>query len=835
MKLRLLAAAVVAAAISAWAVSAGMAAPIPFFEPVTTNVPYLAWRGEELRLVKCATDETDGAATVSVLRGAVDGSRRFDADWLVEDWSGPQFDRPQLETSTVRFFFGNGEYAGDPCVKADFVSLKAGLAQIKLVVTDARTGNPVLKHQFLAGWLGLNTPTIRELGSTTQPGGGGALGDPTGDGRFFAGGLPGRVQVQVTGNLPLGNNFTELGLPASINLPTEANGDTFWDDLAQKMATTSVALPFYRDAPWRMWDIHDDRATTEGHVAPGPQCNQIAAATTIDAVDACLGARLYFGDGEYSRAFGDRSLDPTFGPFDPLRPDETLLSDGKLDAGDVPMPSAIVQVGIAPNTGSATDIGGVGSLAITDDSGGPSDGRLIGVFKCIPYSRDNKCTSASGPHPPTIPNVAPPPFGPAAHNHYAPYYSRWQPATTATVDGSLDDGAPLVREASGNDGPGVGNNFPGYRGSGLYDYWQFVDVLSTAADGPTNCLRRFNDSTPEFRRRPSGPQNVLLFSDEHGEAQAYFNPGLGFFFDNLVAPNGNGGCDLRGIDVLGVADISAVARYPYQKVTDPDKPSGTIRKVVRSLFRKEVSCVPKSGLTGPETNTAFICTATAIDIDGTPFANERVCFTTGGTGAETIFAFPIGSPGERQGDFTICVRTNSSGQAQVEVLGKCGTGNVFALFVDERILRVTTFTFGCPTGGGGGGTTTTTTTTAGAPAGASAPAGVLSVPAAPASVINALAQQVTGTQGAQQRSAQPAAKLAVVRVEKHIFAKQTARYVVVRVNGKAKTARIQVTLVSRKGKVLGKVTRVVPTNRLVRVPNLKVPKATVNARVSVLG
>ena len=841
MKLRLLAAAVAAAAISAWAVSAGLAAPNPFFEPLTTNVPYLAWRGEELRLVKCATDETDGAATVSVMKDAVDGSRRFDVDWLVEDWSGPQFDRPQLETSTVRFFNGNGEYAGEPCVKADFVSLKAGLAQIKLVVTDARTGNPVLKHQFLAGWLGLNTPTIRELSAADQPGGGGALGDPTGDGRFFARGLPGRVQVQVTGNLPLGNNFTELGLPASINLPTEANGDTFWDDLAQRMATTSVALPFYRDAPWRMWDIHDDRATTEGHVAPGPQCNQIAAATTIDAVDACLGARLFFGDGEYSRVFGDRSLDPTFGPFDPLRPEETLLSDGKLDAGDVPMPSALVEVRIAPNSGSATDIGGVGSLAILNTQPPAGADPLIGVFKCIPYSRDHKCTSASGPHSPTVPNVAPPPFGPAAHNHYAPYYSRWQPATTATVDGSLDENASLVREASGNDGPGVGNNFPGYRGSGLYDYWQFVDVLSTAAGGPTRCPRIFNQQTPVFRQRPSGPQAVLLFSDEHGEAQAYFNPGTGFFFDNLVTPNGNGGCDLRGIDILGVADISAVARYPYQKVTDPDKPSGTIRKVVRSLFSKEVSCVLKSGLTGPEAGTAFICTATAIDIDGTPFANERVCFTAGGTGAERIFAFPIGSPGELLGSFTLCLRTNSAGQAQVEVLGKCGTGNVFALFEDERILRVSNvFTFGCPPGGGGTTTTTTTTTTA-APAGAqSAPTGVLSAPAAPAAVIQQIVQQATGTQGAQQRTAQPAAKapkakLAVVRVEKKAFAKQTARYVVVRVNGKAKTARIRVTLVARNGKVLSRVTRVVPTNRLVRVPNLKLPKAAVNARVSVLG
>jgi hypothetical protein len=480
----------------------------------------------------------------------------------------------------------------------------------------------------------------------------------------------------------------------------------------------------------------------------------------------------------------------------------------------------------------------VGSLAIIDNTTPPGFDPYIGVFKCIAYSRDHKCTSTTGSHPSTTPAVAPPPFGPAAHNHYAPFYSRWQPATFATVDSSLDSDAYVAREASGNDGPPIGNNFPGYRGSGLYDYWQFVDVLSSAEDGPTHCLQR-NDSygNPIYRSQPVGPQDVLLFSDEHGEAQAYFNPGTGFFFDNLVQPNGNGGCDLRGITTLGTADISAVARYPYQKTTDPDKPSGTIRKTVTSLFNKSVTCTPKSGLTGPEANTAFICTATAIDIDGTPFANEKVCFTTGGTGAEVIFPFPITAHAERLGDFTLCVWTDANGQAQVEIIGKCGTGNVFAVFVDEGILRVFgPFTFGCPTGGGGGGGTTTTTTTVGAP-GSAAPAGVVSVPAAP----NSVTQQIVATARAnggtaagtavKPAAANPKARLAVVRIQKKLFAKQTARYVLVRVNGTAKTARVQVTLVKRNGKTLSKVTRSVPTNKLVRVPNLKLPSAALHARV----
>ena len=96
------------------------------------------------------------------------------------------------------------------------------------------------------------------------------LGDPLGDGNFVAGGLPGRVSVRVRGSLPLGNNFTELGLPPAIVLPVEFDGTTvYWDDLARALATTSDARPFYRDAPWRMWDIHDDGRADRGPREPG--------------------------------------------------------------------------------------------------------------------------------------------------------------------------------------------------------------------------------------------------------------------------------------------------------------------------------------------------------------------------------------------------------------------------------------------------------------------------------------------------------------------------------------------------------------------------------------
>ena len=56
----------------------------------------------------------------------------------------------------------------------------------------------------------------------------------------------------------------------------------------------------------------------------------------------------------------DSSTSPTSGPFDPNFPNETYLPDGKVDAGDAPMPAARIDFAIAPNTPGSTN--GVGSF-----------------------------------------------------------------------------------------------------------------------------------------------------------------------------------------------------------------------------------------------------------------------------------------------------------------------------------------------------------------------------------------------------------------------------------------------------------------------------------------
>ena len=57
------------------------------FDPEATNVPYLAWRGEQVRLVKCFTEEELGAAFE---QGLPVGT------FVIEDWSGDPHQRPNF-------------------------------------------------------------------------------------------------------------------------------------------------------------------------------------------------------------------------------------------------------------------------------------------------------------------------------------------------------------------------------------------------------------------------------------------------------------------------------------------------------------------------------------------------------------------------------------------------------------------------------------------------------------------------------------------------------------------------------------------------------------------
>src|SRR5207248_9501999 len=128
-------------------------------DPQLTNIPYLAWRGEEVRLVKCDPDVLP-LLTVAQ-RQQLAQSAQFGiwfGDVLLVDWSGdPNVVQPQLEPGTVSMFFRS--FDAVPCVAATVVSEKAGLAQFKLVVTanlSLASGSPftnvpeviTVKHDF---------------------------------------------------------------------------------------------------------------------------------------------------------------------------------------------------------------------------------------------------------------------------------------------------------------------------------------------------------------------------------------------------------------------------------------------------------------------------------------------------------------------------------------------------------------------------------------------------------------------------------------------------------------------------------------------------------------
>ncbi|MBN1527788.1 MAG: hypothetical protein JW895_01925 [Thermoleophilaceae bacterium] len=683
-------------------------------DPQTTNIPYLAWRGEQIRLVKC--DPAIGEEGASV-------------DWLVEEWTGPGL-KPQIETSTITGF--------EDCVAADIVSLEPGLARVKLVVSD-ESGTAILKHQFLSIWMSLNKPSIDEVGQA-DPTGNSRLGDPPGDGIFTAGDLNGRIQVKVTGTFP-GHGGISYTLPDA------------WPALASVLADDSDSDP---DNNAARWDIHDDLAKTEGHVSGycGP------GTAVVDAVDNCKLPST--ASGPFSRVYGDSSGPNTVGPFDPLVL-STLLGDGNLNAGDAPMPAARVDVQIAKNTGG-TDIGGVGSLE-------PAD-------KAEVYSRDTNGTAS-------------------AHNYYAPFYSAWIPATSR----------PGL--SSGIDGPAQGNNFRGFLVDGQYDYWEFAEVLRSEVARSTQCLRR-TDQAPAYRQTPAGPQNVAVYTDEHGEAQVEYNPGTGAYYDAVGAiKNDNGGCDLEDVDLLGRSVITATARYPYQPVSDPAKASDPLTKQVKSLFTKYLGYFTKGP--GTANSTARIVVAHAQDVDGRAFANERVCFFvddeadgafgfSGTTGPANARFTVGGSDAPLLGNAPVCRYTDANGNAAVEVINSDPQSiNVVAYFVPEGILRDIDVEFG----------------TAATPT----PPGDFDddPPARGAEGTNPPTESVLKSVGAT--SVKKKAKKAVsssIRVAR-LVKKGGKVYLVVKVKSNVRYAKLRVKVLNKHGRKMAVKTKRIRTNRTVKL------------------
>jgi hypothetical protein len=761
-------------------------------DPMDTNVPYVAWAGEEVRLVKC-TDEP-----------------RFpdidaDAEWAIVDSSVRQrtgdlrdpvfFDDADRRTAP---FDGAGEQDGRICWAIDIESVHPGMTRVKMAVdNDAASGSPVLKHDFLIIWLGMNSPTLTELGESAFPGI--DLGDPDGgnpanfvprdidgDGDLEFG--PGLIRATVTGS------FNDLH-DVARTLPAD------WAALAGVYAFDQTGYNPSR------WDIHDDQLETEGHT-PTSFCLPPKTAT-VDAVDNCLGNQ---GLGELapqSRVIGGTFA--TVGPFDPARPGTSFLPDGKLDAGDAPMPAARVDL---------TLTGGVGALEAAD--------------KHEIYSRDR--TGEPSAANPTN-----------AHNLYAPFYAALIPADASQI-------ADSFYTTSGTHGA-LANNFPGYQVGpfagilGVYHYWDFYNTHSR--NGFNTCrdvggTGQFGDD--EFIPLPTGIDEATVYTDEHGEALAWFNPDVGAA---LVASN-QGLCDLgpvNGPALLGTATINAEAMDPFQLTFNAPRLATPLVKNVFELAGKSLDCIPKSPI------EAF-CVEVIRDIRGNAVEGAPVSFTREPRGLMapgSLAIAPYDTRGQvvvSQTEDRIVIRTNELGQAGIVVKSTLpglvdidaeNVGTVNGGFGVERVrcLRFAGDGVTLPTDGPtcvaptDGGTTIPTPPPGGGTGGTPPTVNTPTTPQGTSATVVSLAGNPVPAAAPAPAAKKPVAKAAALKLTSaRLVFKNGKRYLVVRVNGTAKSAKIRITLVMRTGKATKPVVRTIRTNAAVRVANLQVGKHVRTVRVA---
>jgi len=653
--------------------------------PQSANVPYVAWIGEHVRLVACDPSINSGLQY---------------ANFAVEDWSGYQFQPPTpdgdagnnlgqiFDPGPSAFFTSSdadhatGEEGQEGCVATDYKSLNPGLSRIRLVVREQGTDRVVYSHQFLVIWLQANKPVLSEASLTgsgtetfqSQLNGTGQynlsryLGDPAGDGTlhpspFDPETAPNQekalIQIKVTGTFPVVKEspLSNILANSSYTLPDD------WAALAETLASSSEETEPPGSNPG-LWDIHGSPGTGNGNGN---------AATTEGPLKADF----------FRPAFGNFTSGETatVGPYDSEAANETLLSNGELNADDAPMPALRIDVRLAKNTGGS-DLGGVGDIS--------------GASKALIYSHNFDGDAG------------------AEGNLYNPYYGEYIPSTDRPVN-----------EASGIDGSSPGGDFPGFLNKHPEPYTFWTSVLSSEpreAGHPTGCLRRApgrsTDATPEddYFTPGGGFLRETFYTDERGEAYVTYTPGDGFYFERLgVSSDTNEGCDLASLyeQEIGHASISATDVYPYEPVDYRSETSEPLVKTVKSLWLKETYEFPK-GTTAADQNIRIIV-AKAQDIDGNPFVGEEVCFnTTADSGiasfdghlvdTEGLLGFGAGTtvylsgssvidPSD-EGSNHLCERTNSQGLAAIEVTNSTESEvDVTTHYINEGITRDHMFSF----------------------------------------------------------------------------------------------------------------------------------------------
>jgi len=524
----------------------------------------------------------------------------------------------------------------------------------------------------------------------------------------------GLVDVKVTGSFPIedappsttnANYFASVTKgTGSITLPNS------WVALANLMATSSTQNTADNTQPTggSLWDIHGGPTNPAGHAGSGPNTTK-APNTGIcgwdlgpfgqstDAVDDCVSDGA--GDGNpyaFSRVYGDvTTLGGSVGPYDALAPNATLLSDGRLNSDDAPMPALPITLKIAANSGNAGDISGIGGL--------------YGVAKYMVYSHDFDSSDASpagSGHPTALTSTG-------TANLYNPFYESYIPSTLRPIQ----EASGVTGVYQGGGAGTSGTDFPGFSlgWTDPYVYWKAFNAATTdSAPSATGngCYRAdisSNGGPVGYYQKPYYPTSITVYTDERGEAYVDYNPGNGFY-DNGFKGDQNGACDLQSLlgKPIGTSTISAQTEYPYEAVPYfPPAGANTLTKTVDSEWSKTLTVLPKNNLSN---NDISIVVAHGQDVNGEPFAGEVVCFTDtpgiaysfdsqpsvldGTTSIDLTGSAPALSPIDPKtgapifGNGYFCAETGTAGNVAVELdASGAPTVDVVAAFADENISR----------------------------------------------------------------------------------------------------------------------------------------------------
>ncbi len=169
---------------------------------------------------------------------------------------------------------------------------------------------------------------------------------------------------------------------------------------------------------------------------------------------------------------------------------------------------------------------------------------------------------------------------------------------------------------------------------------------------PSACSRRtFRAiSTTNFRPLPYGYNSVSVYTDESGEANVNFVPGLGMYFDNLGGSQQEPQRRLRPRERR--PDRQGAGRRRLRSIRTSRSPlpgasADPVNFTVHNLFKKTLTVyskgVDKNNIVS--NSVAKIVLAHAQDIDGSPLAYELVCWMADSNAAGfRVFAGDLPAP-----------------------------------------------------------------------------------------------------------------------------------------------------------------------------------------------